>query len=719
MCASGALDQGSRKGEVTSPLQNHKKAIIMKYLIIIAIIPTLLLAQDFEFQLETDSIQVEIDGWTPFCPWAGGESESCPEFADIDADGDLDCFIGNFGGKISYFENKGIQSSPDYSFISWDFINIDLGNFYFGGRTSPEFADIDNDSDLDLFSGDFMGLIHFWENIGTISNPVYELVTDTLEGIDADGYSKIQFIDIDFDDDYDIILGDYYGRVWLHTNTGSSSIFNFSTAPLWIQNIDVGSNASPGLVDIDSDNDYDLFIGERYGTIWYYRNDGDSANYDFTLVTDFFDSIDVGEYSSPEFADIDCDGDYDLFVGKDANTSEMLGDIYYYKNIGTPEIPEFELTARNYLMMDVGWLPKSQMVDIDEDGFKDLFVSTGYYINYFSNTGSVTQPYFTLVDTQFQDIYESGISPFFVDIDADGDFDLISGEGAIPGPPSIALYINEGTPRNPNLQLYNPSFVTNPDFVVWILPALADIDTDGDYDLFIFDSDNHFYYYLNEGTPQWPDFTLITNQWQGIHQFPPPQDGWYGFAFADLDEDLDIDLLIESPEQNNMYFYRNQGNPQNPVMVLEDEQFLDQDYRAIYTPHLVDIDSDDDYDLYIGHANGGMLFFRNITDEPPGVQPKIKHPQFGLEFTFGPNPANPTTWVTFNLPYPQKAELAVYNLLGQKVATLAQGLQPPGSHTYFWNASDFSSGVYLVMLSTMSGSGTTPTTETKRVVVLK
>ena len=80
--------------------------------------------------------------------------------------------------------------------------------------------------------------------------------------------------------------------------------------------------------------------------------------------------------------------------------------------------------------------------------------------------------------------------------------------------------------------------------------------------------------------------------------------------------------------------------------------------------------------------------------------PYQKCPYPAIHISFGPNPANPTTWITFNLPYPQKATLAVYNLLGQKVTTLAQALQPPGSQTYFWNASNFSSGTYLIRLET-------------------
>ena len=59
--------------------------------------------------------------------------------------------------------------------------------------------------------------------------------------------------------------------------------------------------------------------------------------------------------------------------------------------------------------------------------------------------------------------------------------------------------------------------------------------------------------------------------------------------------------------------------------------------------------------------------------------------------------------VTIYRACPPKAELAVYDLLGKKVATLAQGLQLPGSHAYFWNALDFSSGVYLFRLETENG----------------
>ncbi|MBU1651149.1 T9SS type A sorting domain-containing protein, partial [bacterium] len=96
------------------------------------------------------------------------------------------------------------------------------------------------------------------------------------------------------------------------------------------------------------------------------------------------------------------------------------------------------------------------------------------------------------------------------------------------------------------------------------------------------------------------------------------------------------------------------------------------------------------------------------------VQPRLSlDPLHGIEFSIGPNPANPITWISYNLPYPQKAGIAVYNLLGQKVATLASGLQMPGSHRIPWIADDVASGVYWVRMEVDLR------VEAKRVVVTK
>ncbi|MCC7263360.1 MAG: T9SS type A sorting domain-containing protein [Candidatus Latescibacteria bacterium] len=68
-----------------------------------------------------------------------------------------------------------------------------------------------------------------------------------------------------------------------------------------------------------------------------------------------------------------------------------------------------------------------------------------------------------------------------------------------------------------------------------------------------------------------------------------------------------------------------------------------------------------------------------------------------------PNPFNPTTTIRFSLPQPGEAELCVYNLLGQRVATLVQGLQEAGPQVLQWNGRDeagreLASGVYLYRL---------------------
>jgi hypothetical protein len=53
-----------------------------------------------------------------------------------------------------------------------------------------------------------------------------------------------------------------------------------------------------------------------------------------------------------------------------------------------------------------------------------------------------------------------------------------------------------------------------------------------------------------------------------------------------------------------------------------------------------------------------------------------------------PNPFNPETTIRFDLPRSEEIELAVYNLSGQKVATLAHGLRAAGAYTVRWDGRD-------------------------------
>ena len=65
-----------------------------------------------------------------------------------------------------------------------------------------------------------------------------------------------------------------------------------------------------------------------------------------------------------------------------------------------------------------------------------------------------------------------------------------------------------------------------------------------------------------------------------------------------------------------------------------------------------------------------------------------------------PNPFNPMTVLNYSIPQSERVTLAVYNILGQRVATLFEGVQQAGEHTVSWNAANFSSGVYFARLET-------------------
>jgi hypothetical protein len=68
-----------------------------------------------------------------------------------------------------------------------------------------------------------------------------------------------------------------------------------------------------------------------------------------------------------------------------------------------------------------------------------------------------------------------------------------------------------------------------------------------------------------------------------------------------------------------------------------------------------------------------------------------------------PNPFNSATTIQYDLPEPMKVNIAIYNLLGQKIKGIENKFQQAGTHTIHWNGSDqqgnpVSSGLYFCQM---------------------
>ena len=86
-----------------------------------------------------------------------------------------------------------------------------------------------------------------------------------------------------------------------------------------LSGVDVGSYSTPTFADLDADGDLDATIGRDVGTIAYYKNTGTATNPAFTQQAGTFNpfnSVDLGDYSNPSFADLDADGDLDAVIGE-------------------------------------------------------------------------------------------------------------------------------------------------------------------------------------------------------------------------------------------------------------------------------------------------------------------------------------------------------------------------------------------------------------------
>jgi flagellar hook assembly protein FlgD len=108
----------------------------------------------------------------------------------------------------------------------------------------------------------------------------------------------------------------------------------------------------------------------------------------------------------------------------------------------------------------------------------------------------------------------------------------------------------------------------------------------------------------------------------------------------------------------------------------------------------------------------GTVYFDDLTVQKIGTTTSVRGTSSTLPSVYDlsnnyPNPFNPTTNIQFAVPQQGTITLAVYNVLGQRVKTLATGVYPPGHYMVTWDGKDESgravaSGIYFSRLETGS-----------------
>ncbi|MBU2644427.1 VCBS repeat-containing protein [bacterium] len=535
-------------------------------------------------------------------------------FADIDGDGDKDIFLGQENGEIAYFENQGDRHTPNFVLITQQYKavfeirkqgrKIKIRNVIdVGERSAPTLVDIDNDGDFDLFIGSDEGRIWFFENEGNNLIPVFKLVTPKYEGIEVGKGSIPLFADVNLKRKPDLLIGTVEGKVWLLFNEGTRKKADFKTRPpIKVLEFGLETHAAPGLFDWDGDGDLDLLVGQKNGTLSFYKNEGTVFSPKWVFTERNFQLIDIGGESTPVFVDIDGDNDDDMVIGS-ANPT-----VFLYENRLREESRTLWNISTNlfkfHKLVVTGNLASIAAGDLDKDGDLDLIVGeAGGNLNYYENVGTQKDPDWVLRTEEL--LYITGMensAPTLGDIDGDGDLDLLVGgkQG------QIALIINQGKPESPSWILRDQAYFQI-DVGSNSVPRLLDIDNDGDLDLLIGNFAGRVILYLNKGTKTEPVFAVESTRFGSakvVRNAVPALFDWNQDKNADMvlgDDEGKIQLLISPGKQGD----------DNNIWELNDKALFTFNVYSRAHPFLRDVNGDGNPDLLLGNYSGDFLLFLN------------------------------------------------------------------------------------------------------------
>ena len=606
------------------------------------------------------------------------------EFADVDNDADVDLLIS---GRVNSFGN-GTSITKLYSNdANGNFTEV-LGTPFIGIQSGDvSFADIDDDNDLDLaitgtsnISNSPVTKLYTNNGLGNFTE-----VSDTpFEGVEN---SALVFADLDADQDIDLVI---LGRNSLN-NLSTSSYLNDRNGNFTrvIESAFEGvSNSSIAFSDIDNDGDNDLFITGRDNNLLpvakLYINDRGG------LFSESKHTIIPLENGSNAFADIDGDNDDDLII----SGADVLGNSVteLYINDGSGRFTK-SLT-NNFEDVRLGSLA---FADIDNDGDPDLVISglnnslvsiTKVYTN--DGSGNFTG----VLGNPLPGVHFSSIALADIDNDRDPDL-LISGFSNTIGTSVTKLYSNNGS------GIFTEILGTPMDAIQVGSVAFADIDNDQDKDLVISGSNSTSLpitkLYTNDGLGT---FTEVVGT--GLESV---QNG--AIAFSDADNDGDQDLLItgtnSSPVSSVANLYTNNGSG------IFTKAITPLDKVRFGAVAFVDIDNDNDQDLIITGRNNGDVFssklYRNLTNSPTTSLTVFKtNPDNDVignnidiesEIKLYPNPTNGDVTLTLENAS-HNTQITIVDLTGKTVHTTSVVEQS----NIELNTNEFPKGVYFVKITT-------------------